>query len=217
VIDLNINMLNEFTFKILNVFVALHIKLSPFFNRFLFRLKGVTFGKNMCILGKINVVGSGKITIGDNFMMTNGHAINPISSNMQGVFYTESGGVISVGDNVGMSSTRMWIRNRLNIGNNVNIGAYVLLIDTDSHQMDYRMRRRDASSHFSKEELQDNINSAPITIEDDVWIGAHSIVLKGVTIGARSIIGAGSVVTKSIPADYVAAGNPCRVIRKTNG
>ena len=54
--------------------------------------------------------------------------------------------------------------------------------------------------------------SASIVIEDDVWVGAHSIILKGVTIGARSIIGAGSVVTKSIPADCVAAGNPCRVI-----
>ena len=57
------------------------------------------------------------------------------------------------------------------------------------------------------------VKSAPITIEDDVWIGAHSIILEGVTIGARSVIGAGSVVTKSIPADCIAAGNPCRVIR----
>ena len=55
--------------------------------------------------------------------------------------------------------------------------------------------------------------SASIVIEDDVWVGAHSIILKGVTIGARSIIGAGSVVTKSIPADCVAAGNPCKVLK----
>lgn len=113
-----------------------------------------------------------------------------------------------------MSSTRIWIHDSLTIGNNVNIGACVLIIDTDSHQMDYRMRRRDASEHFTKEELQASIKSAPITIEDDVWIGAHCIILKGVTIGARSIIGAGSVVTKSIPADCIAAGNPCRAIRK---
>ena len=58
--------------------------------------------------------------------------------------------------------------------------------------------------------------SAPIVIEDDVWVGAHSIIFKGVTIGARSIIGAGSVVTKSISADCVAAGNPCRVIKSLN-
>lgn len=55
--------------------------------------------------------------------------------------------------------------------------------------------------------------SAPVVIEDDVWVGAHCIILKGVTIGARSVIGAGSVVTKSISADCVAAGNPCKVIK----
>lgn len=55
--------------------------------------------------------------------------------------------------------------------------------------------------------------ASPITLEDDVWIGGGVIVCPGVTIGARSVIGAGSVVTKDIPADVVAAGNPCRVIR----
>lgn len=57
------------------------------------------------------------------------------------------------------------------------------------------------------------VKSAPITIEDDVWIGAFTTILKGVHIGARSIIGANSVVTKDIPADCIAAGNPCRIIR----
>lgn len=56
--------------------------------------------------------------------------------------------------------------------------------------------------------------SAPIVIEDDVLIGTGCIVLKGVTIGARSVIGAGSVVTRSIPEDSIAAGNPCKVIQK---
>jgi maltose O-acetyltransferase len=55
---------------------------------------------------------------------------------------------------------------------------------------------------------------APIVIGDDAWLGGHVVVLPGVTIGARSVIGAGSVVTKSVPADVFAAGNPCRVIRR---
>ena len=55
--------------------------------------------------------------------------------------------------------------------------------------------------------------SSPIVIEDDVFIGVNCIILKGVTIGARSIIAAGSVVTKSIPADCIAGGNPAKVIR----
>lgn len=78
------------------------------------------------------------------------------------------------------------------------------MTDKDAHPMDFMVRR--SSNEGTK--------AAPIVIEDDVWIGAHSIILKGVTIGARSIIGAGSIVTKSVPADCVAAGNPCRVIKK---
>lgn len=54
----------------------------------------------------------------------------------------------------------------------------------------------------------------PITVEDNVWIGGGSIILGGITIGFGSVVGAGSVVTKSIPAGCVAAGNPCRIIRR---
>lgn len=56
--------------------------------------------------------------------------------------------------------------------------------------------------------------SAPITLEDNVWIGANATVCGGVTIGEGSVIGAGSVVIRDIPAGVVAAGNPCKVIRK---
>ena len=55
--------------------------------------------------------------------------------------------------------------------------------------------------------------SKPITLEKDVWIGANAVICGGVTIGERSVIGAGSVVTKDIPSGVVAAGNPCKVIR----
>ena len=103
-----------------------------------------------------------------------------------------------------MSSTRIWIHEGLTIGNNVKIGGGVLLIDTDCHPVDYLVRRTS----------NEGTCYAPIVIEDDVWIGAQSIILKGVTIGARSIIGAGSVVTNSIPADCIAAGNPCKVVKK---
>jgi acetyltransferase-like isoleucine patch superfamily enzyme len=62
-------------------------------------------------------------------------------------------------------------------------------------------------------ELRGLTTGAPIVIEDETWLGGHVVVLPGVTIGTRSVIGAGSVVTKSIPPDVFAAGNPCRVIR----
>lgn len=197
-------MLNKILLKIFNLPVIIRTRFYPRFNRLFFRLRGITFGRNMTIIGKVSVIGEGKITIGDDFYMTSGDHVNPISSNQQGAFFTDNPEAnISIGDNVGMSSTRMWISESLTIGSNVKVGACVLMIDTDSHPIDYEVRR------VSNE----GVKSAPIVIEDDVWIGAHSIVLKGVTIGARSIIGAGSVVTKSIPADCIAVGNPCKVIR----
>lgn len=198
-------MLNKLLLKILNLPIIIRTRFYPRFNRLLFRLKGVTFGQNMTIMGKVSVIGRGEITIGDDFYMTSGDHVNPISSNLQGAFFTDnSDAKINIGSNVGMSSTRMWISKELTIGNNVKIGACVLLIDTDSHPIDYKLRRTS----------NEGVKSAPIVIEDDVWIGAHSIVLKGVTIGARSIIGAGSVVTKSIPADCIAAGNPAKIIKQ---
>lgn len=95
----------------------------------------------------------------------------------------------------------------IKIGNNVNIGGDCILLDTDAHNMNYKIRRkRDGEDGRTA-------NSAPIIIEDDVLIGARCIILKGVTIGAHSVIAAGSIVTKSIPKDCVAGGNPCKIIK----
>jgi galactoside O-acetyltransferase len=81
------------------------------------------------------------------------------------------------------------------IGPNVTIA-------TAGHPIDPEMRRKVA---------QFNV---PVTIGDNVWIGANSVVLPGITIGENSVIGAGSVVTKDIPANVVAVGNPCKVLRE---
>lgn len=88
----------------------------------------------------------------------------------------------------------------ITIGNHVMFGPNVVLT-TAGHPVDPDRRRNVA---------QFNI---PITIEDNVWIGANVVVLPGVTVGENSVIGAGSVVTKDIPANVVAVGNPCRVLR----
>ena len=79
-------------------------------------------------------------------------------------------------------------------------------MDSDFHSIDYRHRkgRNEDALHAS---------TAPITIDDYVFIGTRSIILKGVHIGEGATIGAGSVVTNDIPAKCIAAGNPCRIIR----
>jgi len=91
--------------------------------------------------------------------------------------------------------------NLVTIGDNVKFGPSVHLY-TAGHPLDATLR------------VVEGIEFAhPITIGDNVWVGGGAIVLPNVTIGANSVIGAGSVVTKSIPPNVVAAGNPCRVIR----
>ncbi|WED24313.1 sugar O-acetyltransferase [Vibrio sp. JC009] len=91
----------------------------------------------------------------------------------------------------------------IHIGDYVMIGPNVTLA-TAGHPIDPEMRIKVA---------QFNV---PIRIEKNVWIGANSVVLPGITIGENSVIGAGSIVTKDIPANVVAVGNPCRVLREIN-
>lgn len=198
--------MKQFLIKLLNFPTTLRIKMYPRINRLILKANEAVFGKNLQIPGKVSWLIGGKLKIGDNFYLSSGNGVNPIASNLQADVYVEPGAALTIGNNVGMSSTRLWIHESARIGNNVKIGGCVLITDTDAHPMDYMARR--SSNEGTK--------SAPVVIEDDVWVGAHCIILKGVTIGARSIIGAGSVVTKSIPADCVAAGNPCRVIKIIN-
>ncbi|MEO3866372.1 sugar O-acetyltransferase [Rheinheimera fenheensis] len=86
------------------------------------------------------------------------------------------------------------------IGNNVFFGPAVQIY-TVNHPLDAKKRNTLIEQ------------ALPVVIEDDVWIGGGAVILPGVTIGKGSVIAAGSVVTKDIPADVVAAGNPCRVIK----
>lgn len=155
-----------------------------------------------------------KIMIGDDFVYTNGEAFNPLSRNIRGCMYTafpHSSIIISHG--TGISSACLWASTNITIGNHVKIGADCIVMDTDAHNLDYKIRHsHEKDVHgFGIDSL--SAATAPIVIEDDVLIGTRCIILKNVTIGKCSIIAAGSIVTKSIPANCLAGGNPCRVIR----
>lgn len=180
-------------------------------NKIELKLKKISFGHNLKMYNKIylNKGEDAKITIGNNFTFSSGNCINPLSRNIRGCIMAYPKASITIGNNVGISSSCIWANSSITIGNYVNIGADSILMDTDAHSLNYLDRRFPESDKANKKDL-------PIIIEDDVLIGTRCIILKGVTIGARSIIGSGSVVTKSIPADCVAAGNPCKIIRYIN-
>lgn len=186
-----------------------------YWNRIYFYLLGIEFGQNLHVQNKIYVLGRGKISIGDDFRFTSGDSINPICRNIRGAINTVcSKSIISIGDRVGISSACLWAKEQITIGNDVNIGGDCIIMDNDAHPHDFMKRRTEYERQVGWQGYLDEISSAPVVIEDDVWIGARCIILKGVHIGARSIIAAGSVVTKDIPADVIAGGNPCKVIRK---
>lgn len=183
-----------------------------YWNRIYFLIFGIKYGKNMVVNNKIYITGKGKINIGDDFRFSSGDGINPICRNIRGEFRLGTkDSIIEIGNNVGISSACLWAKERITIGDNVNIGGDCIIMDTDVHSHNYVERRKGHTPLNGKYKI---ISSAPVVIEEDVWLGARCIVLKGVHIGARSIIAAGSVVVKDIPADVIAGGNPCKIIRK---
>lgn len=117
-------------------------------------------------------------------------------------------GKLEIGDNSGLNGVMIYCSNQVTIGKNVKIGGGTRISDSNHHAIDYRIRR---TSEDSK-----NVRTAPIIIEDDVFIGASCYIGKGLTIGARSIVAAGSVVVKSIPADEIWGGNPAQFIKRIN-
>ena len=166
----------------------------------------------MQVYDKVFLLGSGIISIGDDFVYSSGNCHNPICRNINGAMYVPfKDSSIKIGHRVGVSSACLWAMNSITIGNDVKIGGDCLIMDNDAHPHDFLQRRLS----FGKclEEVSQSIPTDPVVIEDDVWIGARCQILKGVHIGSRSIIAAGSVVTRSIPSDCIAGGNPCKIIR----
>ena len=128
-------------------------------------------------------------------------------------FHCECGKHIFIGDKVIINMNCTFLDdNIIKIGNNVLIAPNVQLY-TATHPINANERFVNDWDERSGD-LFFRTKALPITIEDNVWIGGGTIVLPGITIGRNSVIGAGSVVTKSIPTYSVAVGNPCRVIRE---
>lgn len=155
----------------------------------------------------IAVVPGGSLIIGDNFTMSNGLRFNPIGYPQPCMFVVTKDAKLTIGENVGISQTSLICHHSITIGNNVKIGGGVKIYDTDFHSLDPEVRKNHSLDMKTKK-------VAPVVVQDNVFIGAGSIVLKGVTIGENSVVGAGSVVTKSIPANEIWGGNPAKFIKK---
>jgi len=159
---------------------------------------GVKVGSNARFDGKCHFQRFPKssITIGNNCGFLSRPNANLIGLNRPCMISTlDEKAVVEIGDNCGFSGTVIGGFKYIRLGNNVRCGANTLITDSDWHPDDPRVGA-----------------PADVIIGDNVWLGVNVVVLKGVEIGANTVIGANSLVVKNIPANVIAAGNPCKVI-----
>lgn len=176
------------------------------FIRAAFALHGVKWGHDWSIYGMplIQRCGGSHIELGDKLEMRSWRETNPLIPWRPVVLATRTPQAqIRIGREVGITGATIVAAERIEIGNRVLIGANTTIVDTNFHPLDPRERQIDilAGKH------------APVIIEDDVFIGMQSIILKGVRIGSGSVVGAGSVVNCNVPSGVIVAGNPAQVVR----
>lgn len=165
-------------------------------------------GKNIKLFGRLllHVNRSANVLIGDNVIFRSHTKHNFVGINKPVSIAVKEGADLEIGEHSGFSGTSIYCSKRIIIGKYCNFGGNVFIWDTDFHPLDYKLRRKGI----------DGTKMLPIIIGDDVFVGANSTILKGVTIGSRSVIAAGSVVVKDVPPDEVWGGNPARYSRRSH-
>ena len=175
------------------------------YNRVVLWYRKVQYDRTLRIHGKVRIFGHGTICIGRDVTINSCMSANPIGGDTSTVISVKEGACLTIGDRVGISNTAIVCHESIKIGDRTLIGGGTKIYDTNFHSLDHRERG---------DYLHERVKTKPVVIGEDVFIGGHCIILKGVTVGDRSIVGAGSVVTKSIPSDEVWGGNPAVCIRK---
>lgn len=174
-------------------------------NGLMLRYKRVECEETPTIYGRLRIYGGGPIQMGKGVVINSCESANPIGGDTKTIFSLAHGGALQIGNNVGMSNTTIVCHNQVIIEDDVRIGGSTKIYDTNFHSLDVEERLGRKS---------ETVKTAPVRIKKGAFIGAHCIILKGVTIGESSIIGAGAVVTKDVPDGEIWGGNPARFLRK---
>ncbi|MFK7800600.1 MAG: acyltransferase [Anaerolineae bacterium] len=159
-----------------------------------FYLRNTQLGRKVRLNGKPLIHDAGKIIIADRcrFIATMGGL----------ELGTGPDGTLEIGENTFINyGTSIAAMQHVKIGRDCNIGTYCMIMDNDFHRLE-------------PEHRNEQPDSAPIVIGDNVWLGGRVIVLKGITIGDGSVVAAGSIVTKDIPPRSLAVGSPAKVVRQ---
>jgi acetyltransferase-like isoleucine patch superfamily enzyme len=186
--------------------------LSTLRSRLSLSFQGCPPGKGLRTSGRCHVKArrAGSIRIGHQVSLYACQRSNRVGLNNPVMLHTLGEGRIEIGDHTGGSSVVLSARSEIRIGRQVKMGGNVRIFDHDFHALDPAVRRTP--------EDESQVRTRPVIIGDDVFVGTNAMILKGTTIGARSIIGAGAVVAGlDVPPDSVVVGNPARIVANKRG
>jgi len=187
-------------FKLHHQKLLLYKFLSGVLSKIQLSLKGIVSGRDLAFFGVpyFHRYPDSIISLGNKCTFRSDQTSNLIGTNHKCIISTHNEeAIIRIGNNCGFSGVTIGAAKKIIIGNNVLCGANVVITDFDWHL--------DIS----------NTQPHPVIIHDNTWIGLNTVILKGVEIGENSIIGANSLVVSNIPANVIAGGNPCKVLKST--
>lgn len=178
---------------------------AKFWNWLQFKLLLTQFLEYPVVRGALVIGGRGKLSIGKNVSINSSHRSNPVGGRDRTSIHIARGAMIIIGNNVGISNSLFYANQSITLEDNVMIGGGCQIYDTDFHSVGYEDRVYKGD---------DNIKTKPVFIGEGAFIGTSCIIMKGVTVGRRSVIAAGSVLVKSVPDDEIWGGNPAKFIKK---
>lgn len=154
----------------------------------------------------VRMSNGGSAEIGDGFVIRSQAAFTDTGGDQPSKIVVKKGARLSIGNNVGVSASSIICHHRINIGDNVCIGGGCVIFDTNFHPINSLERANPITCNNGK--------VGTVDIKSNVFLGTSCIITKGVTIGENSVVAAGSVVVKDIPANEIWGGNPAKFIKK---
>ena len=175
-------------------------------NKLVMNLSSISYGKGFRSCGTVlyRRYEGGVMKIGKDVSINSHLVANPIGGQNKTVFCVTKGGKLIIGNRVGISNTAFYAAHEIIVEDDAVIGAGCKIYDTDFHSTiaEYRLNGNT------------NVMGKPVRIGRRSFIGGHSIILKGVSIGEQAVVAAGSVVTQSVPANEIWGGNPAKFLKK---
>lgn len=169
------------------------------------RAHGAVIGRGLRVRGplRLHCHRTARIHIGDHCRIQSGFAGNPVGGNGRMSIWVGPGATLTLGHRVGLSNSTIVCLQSVTVEDDVFLGGDSKVYDTDFHSLDPRERGEPGNP---------GARTAPVVIRRRAFVGGHSLLLKGATIGEAAVVGAGSVVRSAVPAMQVWAGNPARFL-----